>query len=163
MFANSGAIYKQRVNDKAGNFTRNMPNTLAMTGARVAGRRGPASIHVRGIASDVTLERDIGGGTSYTGTIDPFDAPLLTREYRYVQPGMAGHAKAFLEGKIIQVGVFILQTVITDITPYNDTLTLMLRAVLREPYRAGSSIIFTPGGGGFTLVTTLSGTDPVGP
>ncbi len=161
MFADNGALFIQRVNNKASHFTANMPNTLALTGARVTGKRGPASIHVRGISSDVTLERDIGGTTSYSGTVDPLDQDVP--EHRYVIEGLAGHAKAFLEGKITQVGVFVLQNVITDITPYNDLLTVMLQAVLREAYKTGSSIVFTPGGGGFTLVTHLTGDDPVTP
>ena len=158
MFANGGANFTQRVNDKAGNYTRHMPNTLALTGARVTGHRGPASIHVRGIASDVTLERDIGGDNTYTGIIDPLLGD--PKEYRYVIPGLAGAARAALEGMIIQTGVLILQGVLSDVSARNVLLTTLLKAFLHPGYVGASTIGFAVSGTAFTLTTHLSGDDP---
>ncbi len=158
MFANNGAEFVTRVQNKAGHYSANIPNTLALTGARTLGKRGPASIHVRGVASDETLLRDLGGGTTVTGTIDPLlqDTP----EFRYVRPALTGMMKAAFEGKITQIGVFILQGFITDPGDYNDLLTTILKTYLRDAYQSSATMAFTVDGGGFTLHTHIDGTDP---
>jgi hypothetical protein len=158
-FANSAAKYLTAVTNKAGRFTAGFGNTLAVTGDRFQGKRGPASVHVRAIAGDQTFQRDLGGSTTVTGDYDPL-AITPTPEAPYVIAGMRSMVRAALEGKIIQVGTLLLETVITpdDLTALNTILTTVLTNFLRPGYQGGSSMTFAAVSGGFTLTTLLTGT-----
>lgn len=155
-FANAGSKYISEVNAKAGNWTANMPETLALSGDRFEGKRGPASIHVRLLSSDQTGLRDVGGATNFSGVIDPLTQ--VTPEHRYIKPGLSNIFRAALEGLILQTGVFILRGDVTDPTDANTLLTALFTSFLLPDYTG--SITFTVGAPS-TLISTVAGSSPL--
>src|SRR5262249_12238005 len=155
-FANSEANYIAAVNAKAGNWSAKMPLTLALTGSRRGGLRGPASAHARGLSGDVTVQRDVGGATIITGTLDPRDQ--VTPEFPYIQLGLQNFFRGAIEGLLTQTGVLILHGDITDPTDANTRLTAILTSYLHSGY--SGTITYTIGAPS-TLVSTISGSAPI--
>jgi len=142
MFANSAEKYNARVLAKAGNFSSKVLRTLAATGSRLAAHRGAASFICRCIASDNTVQRDYGGGNTFSGVFDP--TILDTPEVGYVKPEMRSIVRAALSGAIVQVVQFVLLNLYDDLT----VPAQFLADIIHGLQDTGQTATVTVGGGG---------------
>src|SRR5262249_45115375 len=148
VFADDGAVFKASVEAKKANWQRGVAVTLAMTGDRQGGTRGPASKHTLALAGDPTFLRDVGGGDTLIGTFQPATP--------FVSPSIRQQFKAAMAGILTQSGVLILKGVMTT-TDANARLDALLTGFLDAAYDTppNSFIHFESVDAGFALHTLI--------
>jgi hypothetical protein len=151
-FAGGGTKFIEHVTDKQAHYGTGAGNTFALTGARITQFRGPISQAVRLATGDLTYQRD--NPPAVAGEPDP--EGLDTPEVAYILPHLKGMFRAAFAGKLIQLGVMLLQGDIPDVTIANDILDEGLKGfVVDRTTVPGANSIHYANDGGLTLVLAL--------